>query len=78
MQAKTYLLTENDQNKITYLITNFAKSEPNLLKYSETIALLLDRCVFNTRFTLVHFHGLFQQALLVKPTKPNEKTEVQG
>jgi hypothetical protein len=78
MQNKKYLLSENDQNKITYLITNFAKSEPNLLKYSETISLLLDRCVFNTRFTLVHFHSLFHQALQVKPPKPNDKLEVHG
>ena len=50
--TKTFVLTENDQNKITYLITSFAKSEPNLLEYSETINLLLDRSVFNTKFTL--------------------------
>jgi hypothetical protein len=64
--------------KISYLLTNFAKSEPNLLKYSECVALMLDRCIFNTKFTLVDFHPLFEAALKVKPVKPNEKTEVQG
>ena len=68
---------ENDQNKITYIITNFAKSEPNMLKYSEAVALLLDRGVFNTKFTLTHFHPLFIQSLNVKTTK-TDKTEVQG
>jgi hypothetical protein len=71
-------LSENDQMKITYLLTNFAKSEPNLLKYSECIALLLDRCIFNTKFTLVEFHPLFEAALKVKAVKPTDKTEVQG
>ncbi len=56
---KKFELSENDQVKITYLITTFAKSEPNLLKYSEAIALLLDRCMFNTKLTLTHFHDLF-------------------
>lgn len=31
---RPFMLSEGDQMKITYLITNFAKSEPNLLKYS--------------------------------------------
>ncbi len=57
--TKTFVLSEPDQAKITYLVTNFAKSEPNTLKYSETIALLLDRCVFNTKFTLTQFQPLF-------------------
>jgi hypothetical protein len=34
--------------------------------------------VFNTKFTLTDFQPLFEAALLVKPTKPNEKPEVQG
>ena len=76
--ARGFVLSEADQTKITYLLTNFAKSEPNVLKYSETINLLLDRGVFNNKFTLVEFHLLFQAALQVKPTKPLEKTEVQG
>jgi hypothetical protein len=71
-------LSENDQAKIANLIVNFAKSEPNLLKYSECIALLLDRCIFNTKFTLVEFHPLFEAALKVKAVKPTDKTEVQG
>lgn len=69
---------EGDQAKVTSLIGSFAKSEQNLLKYSECVALMLDRCIFNTKFTLVDFHPLFDAALHVKPTKPNEKTEVQG
>lgn len=32
--SRQFILTENDQNKITYLFTNFAKAEPNVLKYS--------------------------------------------
>lgn len=60
------------------MVTNFAKSEPGLLKYSEVVALMLDRCVFNTKFTLVDFHPLFEAALKVKGVKASEKTEVQG
>ena len=73
MNGRTYNLNENDQNKITYLITNFAKSEPNLLKYSEAVALLLDRCIFNTKFTLIHFHAIFESALKVA-VKATDKT----
>ena len=40
--------------------------------------LLLERGVFNTKFTLTEFHPLFEACLKVKPAKPNEKTEVQG
>ena len=76
--TKTFVLSESDQNKISYLVTSFAKSEPNLLKYSEVISLLLDRCVFNTKFTLTEFHPLFLEALKVRPAKPVEKSEVQG
>jgi hypothetical protein len=75
---KTFLLSENDQVKITYLVTNFAKSEPNLLKYSEVIGLFLDRCIFNTKFTLTEFHPLFEASLKVKAVKASDKTEVQG
>lgn len=57
--TKAFVLSANDQSKITYLFTNFAKSEPNILKYSEVIMLLLDRCVFNTKFTFTDFHPLF-------------------
>lgn len=64
--------------KITYLVTNFAKSEPNVLKYSEAMALMLDRCIFNTKFTLVDFHYLFESAMKVKSIKGPDKTEVQG
>lgn len=34
----------------------------------------MDRCVFNTKFTLTDFHPLFEAALKVKPVKPSEKT----
>ncbi len=78
MQGKGFFLSESDQTKITYLITNFAKSEPNVLKYSEALNLYLDRCVFNTKFTLTDFQPLFAGALLVQPSKPSDKTEVQG
>jgi hypothetical protein len=74
---KKFDLSENDQSKITYLVTNFAKSEPNILKYSEAVALMLDRCMFNTKFTLTHFQDLFEAALKVKG-KPTDKLEVQG
>lgn len=76
--TKAFILSEADQAKITYQFTNFAKSEPNVLKYSETINLFLDRCVFNTKFTLTDFHPLFLAALQVKPLKGSDKTEVQG
>ena len=75
---RQYVLSENDQMKITYFINNSAKSEPNLLKYSECVALMLERCIFNTKFTLVDFHPLFDAALKVKGVKPSDKTEVQG
>lgn len=39
---------------------------------------MLDRCIFNTKFTLVDFQPLFEASLRVKPVKPNDKTEVQG
>jgi hypothetical protein len=77
-KGKAFLLSEQDQQKITYFITSFAKSEPNVLKYSETINLLLDRSVFNTKFTLTDFHPLFHEALKVKPGKTIDKSEVQG
>ena len=76
--TKTFVLSANDQAKITNLFTNFAKSEPNLLKYSEVIMLLIDRCVFNTKFTFTDFHPLFEAALKVKAVKPNDKIEVHG
>ena len=75
---KNYILTEADQSKISSLVASFAKSEPNILKYSEAISLMLDRCMFNTKLTLAHFHTLFESATLVKPAPPEAKREVQG
>lgn len=76
--TKPYVPTEADEAKITQLFTNYARSEPNVLKYSEAINLFLDRYVFNTKFTLTDFHPLFQASLQVKPSKVTDKTEVQG
>ena len=67
---KHFVLSEADQGKIASLVANYAKSQPNLLKYSEVLTLLLDKCIFNTKFTLVDFQPLFEASLLVKSTKP--------
>jgi hypothetical protein len=40
--------------------------------------LLLERGVFNTKFTFTEFQPLFEACLKVKAVKPNDKTEVQG
>ena len=46
-------LTEDDQTKITLIFTNFSKSEPGMLKYSEVVMLILDRQIFTNQFTLI-------------------------
>lgn len=52
----------------------FARSEPNVLKYSEVVMLMLDRCMFNNKFTLTDFQPLFEAALKVKANRPSDKT----
>ena len=73
-----FTLTEDDQTKITLIFTNFSKSEPGMLKYSEVVMLLLDRQVFSNQFTFVEFQGLFEAALKVKTGRTSDKTDVQG
>ncbi len=47
--------------RINQLITNFAKSDPHVLKYSEVLMLMLDRCILSNKFTLGNYHTLFIQ-----------------
>ena len=73
-----FSMTEDDQTKITLIFTNFSKSEPGMLKYSEVVMLLLDRQIFSNKFPLLDFHPLFESALQVKTGRTNDKTEVHG
>jgi hypothetical protein len=63
-------LKEGEQSKINVLILTFGKTEANILKFSETLMMLIDRCVFCNKFTFVDFLELFEIAQTVKNQKP--------
>lgn len=69
---------ESDQEKLNHLITTFGKTEPNLLKYSELVMLLLDRGIFSHRFTFSTFCEIFEHSQKVKNKVAFDKETVQG
>lgn len=71
-------LTEQDETKINTVITTFGKTESNIMKYSEVVMMLLDRCVFNHKFTFGDFQLIFNDALKVKNKKDLGKDTLQN
>ena len=48
-------MKEAEESKINTLILTFGRTEANVLKFSEALMLMIDRCVFNHKFTIGKF-----------------------
>lgn len=56
------ILKKSNEARFTQLWANFAKSEPNAMRFSEYIQFVIDRCLVTNRVTLHHFFNLFLAA----------------
>ncbi len=67
------VLKKNDEVRLNALIASFGKSEPNCLRFSELLQLLLDRCIINNRISLLTILNLFQQAVQRRYSQPKKE-----
>ena len=56
------LLKKSNEAKLNGLITSFGKAEPNHLRFSELLYMLLDRCIFINRLSFRKFVQIFESA----------------
>jgi len=61
-QHNSLLLKKSNEVKLNGLISTFGKGEPNYLRFSELLLLLLDRCIFTNRLSFRKFVELFDSA----------------
>jgi hypothetical protein len=56
------LMKKSNEIKLNTLVASFAKAEPNHLRFSELLYMLLDRCIFINRLSFKKFAELFDDA----------------
>lgn len=67
------LLKKSNEAKLNSLITNFGKAEPQYLRFSELLFMLLDRCIFTNRLSFRKFVELFEDAMKVVSKQPRKE-----
>lgn len=67
------ILRKSDELRLNALITGFGKSEPNCLRFSELMQLLLDRCIITNRISILTVFQLFQQAVQKRYSQPKKE-----
>ena len=56
------ILRPQNEERFNKIYSNFAKTEPNAMRFSEFMQFLLDRCLITNKTTLCHFYSLFVEA----------------
>lgn len=67
------MLRKSDELRLNALIASFGKSEPNCLRFSELMQLLLDRCIITNRISIFLVYSLFQQAVHKRYSQPKKE-----
>jgi hypothetical protein len=67
------ILKKSDELRLNEMIARFGKSEPNSLRFSELMQLLLDRCIITNRISFLIIHNLFQQATYKRYSQPKKE-----
>ena len=69
------VLKPQNEDRFNKIFATFAKVEPNVMRFSEFIQSLLDRCLITNKTTLQHFYNLFVEAthkrIEKEPPPPN-------
>ena len=56
------MLRPQNEERFNKIYANFAKTEPNMMRFSEFMQFLLDRCLITNKTTICHFYNLFVEA----------------